>query len=230
MTYSKLPHKRMEIEIIKKLIIQLSVILKNGLNQKNKHIWTIIGTIAQIITGFLIFGTFIVSICNNRQQERFNRTAFRPWIYIEPLNNIEISDSIIYLDFNLKNLGNYGGYNIMCWDTITFSDTFPNSKRQMDSLIRRIGSIKPGGFIHVNERQVPTINYLTITKINKDSLFTLARNQSIYLHVYIEYQDYSRNSYYQKNTYITRGIYSGNSPIGYSCNWEEILSLEEHLP
>ena len=100
------------------------------INKKNK--WSIIKTISisdfiQIFISLVLLGTLIFTFRSVYQQNKFNRNALRPWIYIEPAMTLEIlyPYDTVRINYTLKNIGKTPGYNLEVATTYTHTEDFP---------------------------------------------------------------------------------------------------------
>ena len=114
---------------------------------------------------------------------------------------------------------------------------------RLSKISRKLSSVIAGGLIALilplSNCKLPertrTIEPVAWADVNrdgiKDAIIKKINNQKVFLHMYIEYEDFVGNPYFFRSSYLLTGLSSRPtfSVIGYDCNWEMIDASEESI-
>lgn len=93
--------------------------------KQNSLKWTKRNVVIQAIIGFLIFGTFVITLKNIIQQGAFNRNTLRPFVSYEIQRNLKVTEDFIKITNTIENSGRTPAYNVKIYSSFTTSSTFP---------------------------------------------------------------------------------------------------------
>ena len=178
-----------------------------------------------VVLATLVLTVYLASI-NIRQQGEFNRYVFRPWVYVEPKNSIEIQDNRIIFWYDLRCDGESPAYHIVRYDRITFDSTFPTKvfkkgERNNVKGIKKIGLIAPG-----TTRQIDGNGIIDFEQqISGNTLVQNIINKILFVHIYLEYSDFKNNLYGLKCTIMPENLREF-APNQYNCEWS-IINIQD---
>lgn len=168
----------------------------------------------------------VLAICktseNIRQQGEFNRNVFRPWVYIEPRQHIEVQDNRIIFWYDLRCDGESPAYRIIRHNTATFNSIFPMETFEKRDTVKKIGLIRPGTVQEIDDHCI--INFEQ--QIASGMLIQNIINKSLFIHIYVEYLDFKNNPYGLKCTIIPKNL-EEFAPNQYNCEWSFVYVLDE---
>jgi len=159
---------------------------------------------------------------NIRQQGEFNRNVFRPWVYIEPRQRIEVQDNRVIFWYDLRCDGESPAYRIARYDTATFDSTFPAGVFKERNNSKKIGLIRAGTMQQIDDHCIIDLKQ----QISSNMLLQNIRNRSFFIHIYVEYLDFKNNLYGLKCTIMPKNL-EEFAPLQYNCEWSIIDVQDE---
>jgi len=156
--------------------------------------WTKKNVFIQAIIGVLIFGTFVLTLINIRNQREFHVDALRSWVNITPGEEIKIEKKKIKCQFKYKAFGETPAFEVATWSTIYYKDSLIRLNLMCSGKLSPVySSIFPNEVQYADPLKEITGYFGDYTK---EKIKDLINKRKIYLFSSISYKDFSEKRHY----------------------------------
>ena len=165
-----------------------------------------------------IFITCIFTCVNIKQQGEFNRTSLNPWVYIDPVDTLNIPyDTLLEWKYAIKCVGRSPGLEVRVSSLINYKAESPYRNISYGKILSP--DIK--SYIYPNEKLYGggsrKLSDLDLTKGNFPE--SIKNGKPLYYHVHVLYQDFGKNKYCFGATFVLTDLEMIRDRMLYSCNW-----------
>jgi len=172
----------------------------------------------QILIFLGILATCIFTGINIKQQGEFNRTSLNPWVYIYPIDTLNIPyDTLIEWKYAIKCVGRSPGLEVRISSLINYTAESPYRNITYDEILSP--DIK--SYIYPNEELFGgggrRLFDLNLTKENFPE--KIKGGKPLYYHIHVLYQDFDKKGYYFGATFVLTDLEMISERRFYSCHW-----------